>query len=129
LTSAGFGIKLMFRRVDNSSQLVISVNCSFSKKDSWVLPGNKSAYILNHEQKHFDIAYIHTILFIRKLKRANFTNTNYESVLEKIYNESAAEMSKAQNEYDAETSHSRKPVIQAEWNEKINRELSLYVKK
>ncbi len=31
--------------------------------------GNKTTYILNHEQKHFDIAYIHTILFIHRGSR------------------------------------------------------------
>src|SRR5690349_20677988 len=33
LTSAGFGLKLTFRQYGKASQLVISVSCSFSKKD------------------------------------------------------------------------------------------------
>ena len=125
LSSAGFGIKLAFRRVGNTSDLLISVTCSFSKKDTWVLPGNKTPYILNHEQKHFDIAYIHTLLFIEKLRKAPFTNTNYGSLIEKIYNESAIAMGKFQNQYDAETSHSRIPEKQLEWDQKISTQLTL----
>ncbi|MEO5889397.1 MAG: DUF922 domain-containing protein [Ferruginibacter sp.] len=128
LTSAGFGVKLSFKRVNDISQLIISVICSFSRKDSWVLPGNKTAYILNHEQKHFDIAYIHTLEFVQNLRNAHFTNANYQSVIEKVYNETAKEMSKVQDQYDSETSHSRIPAKQGEWDEKISGQLALAAK-
>lgn len=128
LSNAGFGIKLAFHRLGDASELMISVNCNFSKNNSWVKEGNKTAYILNHEQKHFDIAYISTLLFIKKLQNASLTNANYVSVIEKIYNESVLIMAKMQDEYDSETSHSRVPEKQAEWNEKINKQLSLYAK-
>lgn len=124
LTNAGFGVKLAFRRVENTSQLVIDVSCNFSTKDSWVKPANKTAYILNHEQKHFDIAYIHTLQFIRNLRKASFTNNNYTAVIEKVYNESAAAMTKAQYEYDAETSHSRIDAKQAAWDTLISEQLA-----
>jgi len=129
LTNAGFGLKLAFRRVDNISQLVINVNCNFSKKDSWVKKGNSTPYILNHEQKHFDIAYFHTLLFIQKLKEATFTNDNYATLIEKIYKESATEMGAMQNQYDAETSHSRIAEKQQRWDEKITEQLLLVTKK
>ena len=129
LTNAGFGIKLAFRRVDNISQLLINVNCNFSKKDSWVKKGNNTAYILNHEQKHFDIAYFHTLLFIQKLKEATFTNDNYATVIEKIYKEAATQMGAMQNQYDAETSHSRLPEKQQLWDIKISDQLVSAVKK
>lgn len=128
LTNAGFGIKLMFKRMENSSQLVIAVNCSFSRKDSWVKTGNKTAYILNHEQKHFDIAYIHTLLFIQNLRKANFTNSNYSAVIQKVYNEAATAMTKTQYQYDGETSHSRLPEKQAEWDEKVSKQLAAVIK-
>jgi hypothetical protein len=128
LTNAGFGIKLSFHRIENTSQLVIAVNCNFSKKDSWVKKENKTTYILNHEQKHFDIAYIHTLSFMQNLKNAKLTNSNYAAIIEKIYNESVAAMSKMQNQYDIETSHSRLTEIQSAWDEKISNQLLLSVK-
>ncbi|MEO6547208.1 MAG: hypothetical protein ABIN94_04390 [Ferruginibacter sp.] len=129
LTNAGFGVKLLFRSVENrSSQLVISVSCSFSRKDSWVKTGNKNDYILNHEQKHFDLAFIHTQLFIRNLRKADFTNANYAGLIEKIYNQTAAELTDIQDKYDLETSHSRIPKKQGEWDEKISTMLSSALK-
>lgn len=128
LTNAGFGLKLAFRRVENNSQLVLDVNCNFSRKDSWVKSGNKTAYILNHEQKHFDIAYIHTCQFIQDLQKAHFTNGNYESVIQKIYKENALAMGKMQNQYDGETSNSRLPGKQAEWDRLISDRLNQAIK-
>lgn len=128
LTNAGFSLKLAFNQVGKISQLVIDVNCNFSKRKSWVKNGNKTTYILNHEQKHFDIAYIHTILFIQKLKNAAITNDNYEAVIKKIHNETAAAMLKMQNQYDMETNHSRLTEKQAAWDEKISKQLQLVFK-
>jgi hypothetical protein len=128
LTSAGFGLKLKFRQAGSASQLVISVSCSFSKKDSWVLPANKTAYILNHEQKHFDITFIHTLVFIQNLRQAHFTNSNYAATIENIYNETAATMTKIQDQYDAETSHSREPEKQAAWDQQISQQLESALK-
>ena len=34
ITNAGFGVKLAFKRIENSAELQINVNCSFSRKDS-----------------------------------------------------------------------------------------------
>ncbi|MEO7768663.1 MAG: DUF922 domain-containing protein [Ferruginibacter sp.] len=128
LTNAGFGVKLSFRSIENTAKLLIAVNCSFSKRESWVKSGNKTAYILNHEQKHFDLAFIHTLQFIKNLRNADFTTTNYAALIEKIYNHAAEELGTAQNQYDAETSHSRIPERQVEWDQKISRQLALAVK-
>lgn len=129
LTNAGFGVKLAFRRVDDISQLLININCNFSKKDSWVKKGNNTPYILNHEQKHFDIAYFHTLLFIQKLRAATLTNGNYAAVIEKIYKEAVTEMAEMQNQYDAQTSHSRIKEKQQVWDKKISEQLLLINKK
>ncbi len=125
ITNAGFGLKLSFKRIENRAELLINVNCSFSRKDSWVKKNYKTDYILNHEQKHFDIAYIHTVIFMKKLREAQYTAGNYAAVIEKIYHETAAEMSRMQNEYDGQTSHSRIPEKQLQWDLKISKQLAM----
>jgi hypothetical protein len=120
MTNAGLAIKLAFHRDGNTSQLVLAVSCNFSRKDSWVKKGNKNSYILNHEQKHFDIAYIHTLMFMQALKNASFTTSNYVAEIQKIYRESVTAMATMQNQYDTETSHSRITEKQAGWDEKIS---------
>lgn len=128
ITNAGFGVNLLFRRNEKATELVIDVNCSFSKKDSWVKNANKKAYILKHEQGHFDIAFIHTISFMQKLRNASFTTSNYAAVIQKIYNQSVTEMSNMQNQYDSETDHSKISEKQAAWDSKISQQLSLAIK-
>lgn len=125
ITNAGFGFKLLYSRYANNAHLGISVYCNFSKKDSWVKPGNKNNYILAHEQHHFDIAYIHTMLFIQRLRAAHFTTANYTDLVQKIYKESADEMSKMQDRYDTETLNSRSVSKQTEWNKRIENQLAL----
>jgi hypothetical protein len=129
ITSAGFGLKLAFKRMANSSELLISVNCSFSKKDSWVKPKYKTAYILNHEQRHFDIAFIHTLVFMERLKNATYTAANYASVIEKIYKETGKELEEMQNAYDGQTDHSRNADNQTAWNIKIAKLLESIAKR
>ena len=103
ITASGFGYKADFKSVGNKSQLNIAVYCYFSSKNSWVKPGKTTAYILNHEQHHFDISFIAAGFFMDKLKAAGFTRANYNALLPKIYNECVALMNKMQNEYDGQT--------------------------
>lgn len=80
-------------------------------------------YALLHEQHHYDITYINANLFVQKLRDAKITLKNYESVVEKLHDESFAALDKMQNDYDGETSNGRIPRIQYKWNKKIDQEL------
>lgn len=124
ITSAGFGFGAGFKRVDDKAELTITVNCNFNKTKSWVKESGRTAYILNHEQHHFDISYISTMLFVQKLKEAHFTMDNYKTLLPSIYNQCVQNMSDLQEKYDTETSNGRIKDKQEEWNKKIATQLS-----
>lgn len=124
ITASGFGYTLSVQTRNNKSAIVISVMCFFTKTKSWVKPNMNSDYALLHEQHHFDITYIGTRLFMQKLKAARFTMDNYAALLEKINNESYAEMEKMQNEYDGQTKNGRLRNIQFAWNKKIDEYLA-----
>ncbi|MBC7936240.1 MAG: hypothetical protein H7Y86_12895 [Rhizobacter sp.] len=117
MTASGFGYKADFKSVGNSSQLNIAVYCYFSKKNSWVKPGKNTAYILNHEQHHFNISFISADLFLGKLKSAGLTKANYNTLLPKLYNECVTLMNKMQNEYDGQTKNGQLKDVQDQWNE------------
>ena len=123
ITNAGFGLNLSFKSSEDAVELVIDVSCSFSKRKSWVKEQFKTNYILNHERRHFDLAFIHASSFMQKLRKAKITTTNYASLIEKLYRETADEMSQVQNQYDAQTNHSRVVDKQSEWDSKIARQL------
>jgi len=123
ITSSGFGYLAGIQSHEGKTDIGITVYCYFSKPGSWVRTA--SDYALNHEQHHFDISFIVTSLFIQKLKAAKFTRNNYDALLEKIYRESCRELEKMQNDYDGQTRNGRLPIVQAEWNEKIEKQLLL----
>lgn len=120
ITASGFGYTLSMRSVNGRGILVINVYCYFQKNNSWVKRGMKTDYALLHEQHHFDITYITTARFIKKLREAVFTRSNYESLLEKLNKESYDELEKMQNAYDGETKNGQLKNVQAEWNTKLD---------
>jgi hypothetical protein len=124
ITNAGIGFKMMFRSQGGEATLKITVNCNFSKNDSWVKDDRKIPYILNHEQHHFDIAYIHAMLFIQKLKAANYTMKDYNKVIEKIYYDCQMALLTMQNDYDRETKNSRLADQQELWDKKIDAQMA-----
>ncbi len=123
ITNAGIGFKMAFHSKDNLATLIINVDCSFSKNDSWVKRGMKTAYILIHEQHHFDIAYIFAMKFVHDLKVAKYTMNNYSKIIEKIYYSNQTALLALQNQYDGETKHSQITAMQEVWNKKIDSEI------
>ena len=129
ITNAGIGFKMMFQSQGNTATLKISVNCNFSILDSWVKDDRRTAYILNHEQHHFDIAYIYALQFIQNLKAASYNMDNYSKVIEKIYYQSHLELQTMQSAYDNETRNSQLADEQELWNKKIDGQLEGLTKK
>ena len=124
LTSSGSGFNLSFESGNNVMTMTINVFCDYSKPQSWVKPDKKTDYLLNHEQHHFDLTYIHTQRFIQKLRAANFTMKNYEKLIGEIYKDTEKELYEEQTKYDDETHHSVIKEKQEEWNKKIDEELA-----
>lgn len=123
ITSSGFGYTCSMRSRNKQGGLSISVYCFYDKNRSWVKSNAANDYALIHEQHHFDITYLATCLFMRKLRAASFTMENYTDLLDEIYNESYDELERMQNDYDGKTMNGRLKDVQAEWNNKIDREL------
>ncbi len=123
ITSSGFGYYAGVKYKDGKADIKITVYCYFSKSGSWVIKGKETAYALNHEQHHFNVSYIVTNNFIKKLKAAKFTWNNYNSLLDKFYTESRQELEKMQNEYDGQTKNGRLPEVQTMWNKKIENQI------
>ena len=124
LTTSGFGYDAALNMVGNKGTFTITVYCYFLHSKSWYKTGHKNDYVLNHEQRHFDISYYGACLFMAKLKEANFTTANYSSLLDSIYNAAYTEMNAMQNEYDKQTNNGRDKIKQAEWNKKIDTAIS-----
>ncbi len=128
LSFADFKVK---RQVDNTvaesstsigynydGDRTVMVFCKFNKDESYITQKGRTAYILHHEQKHFDITYIYAKKFVSELqKQPTLTNEIVDSIYEKIL----SEKDKVQSQYDNETNYSENKESQAVWDLKIDK--------
>lgn len=108
----------------NGNEAELSVKGYFEKGKSWVKPDQKTAGLLNHEQRHFDICE----LYRRKLKKQlsefdGFNYKNFSQEANRIFNEVFQEFTIEQKRYDQETQHSKLKEKQKSWEAYIDEEL------
>lgn len=125
LTSSGFGYDFDMSRTGSEVTINVAVYCFFIKKESWVKPGMSTSYILNHEQRHFDITYLAANMFYEKIRSLSLNRSNVESLISQAYAEANEWLRNTQNEYDKQTLHSTVPEQQTAWDEQIVRKLNL----
>ena len=105
------------------NNLEIQIENALLPKKSWVRKDSKNDYILNHEQVHFDIMEVYVRKFRAEMKTQKLTSKNAELILKRLYKKYNELSSDAEHRYDEETNHSLKKVQQAQWNEKVSKEL------
>ncbi len=124
ITTSGFMFKAGYHSANGKSVLNISVYCSFDKQTSWMKEKGKNAYILAHEQHHFDISYLGMLQFMKKVRHTKFKEDGYMQQLKDMYYETTTAMEQLQNQYDTETHNGILKDKQAEWEKKIDEELA-----
>lgn len=65
----GFGYRSNLKTMGDKGTMNVEVFCFMDPDKSWVRPDKKSDYILNHEQRHFDITFINATRFMQEAKR------------------------------------------------------------
>jgi len=113
--------KIVFNYGHNGKILKFSVRCGFDKTKSWARI--KNDYILEHEQKHFDIAELYARKLYKALTEYQFKEKTVDKDLNAIYQKVMQEHFTTQGEYDSQTDHSLKQEEQKKWDEKIEQEL------
>jgi len=123
----------------------ISAIAYFGKKSfvrPWVLESQHSSWILNHEQRHFDITEIHAGKFneqvASELLGEKFSCPSFPTELNslkskistialkqvrEIFDEISRSLKRTQGEYDRDTDHSLDHKSQILWNYKIDSQL------
>lgn len=104
--------------------VTLTLKTFLAKNDCWLGVPYKDNYILNHEQRHFDVAKIVTEQFKKQIDQARLNPDNYEAVINMQYLDSYRDMNKLQKDYDAETSHGLNRTAQHHWNKRIDNLLS-----
>lgn len=116
ITSSGFGYRASMNSTNGKGNIEVFIYCYFSKTNSWVKPGSKTAYILTHEQHHFDASYLAAKLFFDKVKASRLSFANADALLAKLYKDCCNYMNQMQNEYDGETMNGQLKDKQVKWN-------------
>jgi hypothetical protein len=128
ITMSGFGYTASMKRNGNKGEINIGIYCYFSKDKSWVKPDKKTAYILNHEQHHFDISYIAARIFADRLKNTVITSSNVNVLIPRIYKECCDIMNKLQDDYDGQTKNGQVKEMQERWNNSLGEKLVAFTK-
>ncbi len=128
-TSSGIGYKYKFKRLEDQVSFDFEVYAPFRKDRSWVKNDEKKTpYTLNHEQRHFDISFINTLLFMQTLRNSKFPAKGFKKLIDDKYNAASVALSNMQHEYDAQTRNGLDENRQAEWNRKIDLQIAVLTK-
>lgn len=117
------GIDFKYSYSSKEQMLVIDLLTNFVKNKSSVKSDKKVDYLLNHEQRHFDISEIFTRKFRKNITEEKFKEKNFTKKLEGLSDRYLGELRKYQDLYDKETEHSKNKKQQTDWDERILKEL------
>ena len=118
-----FGYRTRPRVRQGVVELDIELQVYVVRTSSWVAQGQRTAFNLNHEQRHFDIVRLVAERFRRRVGPDSLTVADYQSILGWQYLDSFREMNRLQDQYDHETSGGTNDTAQARWNQRIDAEL------
>lgn len=124
-TNSGIKYSWNYSTASGKPVLEHEVTTYFHPERSWVKPEEQDAYLLAHEQLHFDISELHA----RKLRKAigeYEIGRNIRLDLKRIYNRIEAERKSMQDQFDRETSHSQNRQAEMSWRKFIISELQKY---
>lgn len=100
----------------------LEVEVHMVPRQSWVK--EKTAYGLNHEQRHFDLVRIIVDRMIDRLEKIELALDWYQATINQEYLATYREMNRIQEIYDSQTRHGLDREAQARWNEWIDQGLA-----
>lgn len=104
--------------------LSFEIEAIFDPLQSWKKEG-VNAYILKHEQLHFDITEYHSRILKKDLQKHRFKSFEaIESDIKRMFEQAYTNANKMQDKYDKQTNHSLNRKAQNQWNKKVKSLLS-----
>ncbi len=125
LTASGMTFSFSVRELnDKFVSFNAKVEAHFYPNKSWIINERANDFILAHEQLHFDITELH----VRKLRQQIAmlkVSQDIKENLRNLHQHSNEELAIMQNQYDAQTDHSRNIEKQLDWHKFIHFELNI----
>lgn len=111
-----------------NNRVEVEIKAIFRCDKSWAKEKAKeSAYLLNHEQRHFDIAELYARKIRQALEPYRITPRNYDQIKKEVIQQFFKEYVEFDKAYDHQTVHGLSSDAQQEWDARIDRELGLTV--
>jgi len=117
-TSSGISFSYSYSEINGVIDLNITVHSNFYPEKSWVNPKEISAYILAHEQAHFDISEIHARILRKKISETTFSK-KVKKELTTLYSNVDEKRIAMQRLFDKESDHSKIKEKELEWESYI----------
>ncbi len=124
-TNSGISFSYAIKRQGESVELNYTVLSNFYPKDSWYRPEVASAYILAHEQNHFDISELHARK-LRKLLTEIPVNENVKLLVDNLYGEIEQQRRSMQSSFDSDSDHSKNKEAEYRWRAFVAEQLQAY---
>jgi hypothetical protein len=121
--STRYGIKYDY--ATSGDTINVKIRSYFIPEESWVKPGREKPALLNHEQRHFDIAEINARKFRQYVSGWHGKN-KFGPYIEAAFDSCWEKGEEMQKKYDRETSHSKNKIVQKQWNQRIDSLLDAY---
>jgi hypothetical protein len=119
------GVSLNYSAAIKADQIFLNINLcpTFDKEKSWFLEEHKNQRTLDHEQLHFDITVINACALYKALKAFSFSS-KFEKEIVELQAKYRTQNEALQDLYDSETNNGIHKEKQAEWYEKIKKQLA-----
>ena len=124
-SSTGISFSYTVKRYEDDIDLDYSVKCHFYPEESWYDRSSASAYILKHEQTHFDISELHARVLRKLISEASFSEA-IKIEIKAIYKEVERQRGEMQHRFDDETEHSINKKNEHLWEVFIAKQLKAY---
>jgi hypothetical protein len=101
----------------------VQINAYFDKSKSWFKRQAWSEGLLNHEQGHFDIYHLHSLMMRKTVMNTHFSPNSFDVKLKGIFDSLMVQCEDMGRNYDMQTNHGVDSTAQRYWEKRI--ELSL----
>ena len=93
----------------------------FNPEKSWLIKKYSSDYLLNHEQRHFDIANVFAVKLQNKVIEEIKNTSDYDKKFKILFDTNSSDLSDFQEKYDTDTNHGLNALKQIEYNKIISK--------
>jgi len=124
-TNSGISFSYSIKQDQNGWSLDYTVRSNFYPNRSWYLPEFADAYILAHEQTHFDISELHARKFREQLSEV-VAYSKVKDQIDGLYAQIEQQRRDMQQQYDLQTDHSKIREKEYQWRDLVRAQLALY---